>query len=124
MEFLGQVLIIVGVIIAVIGGIRLIIAAFRTNILWGLGCLIFMYPIMLLYTLLNWSAAKGPFLNNLAGIVLIIVGVSMAAPERWLERAYSERDSFLTLVKKDPIFDPLRDDPRFHDLRRRMNLKP
>ncbi len=123
MENLGRVLIIVGGIIAVIGGIRLIIAAFRTHILWGLGCL-FLIPIMLFYTLLNWSAAKGPFLNNLAGIVLMIVGVSMAAPERWLERAYSERDSFLTLVKEDPIFDPLRDDPRFQDLRRRMNLAP
>ncbi len=123
MENLGRVLIIVGGIIAVIGGIRLIIAAFRTHILWGLGGL-FIYPIMLLYTLLNWSAAKGPFLNNLAGIVLMIVGVSMAAPERWLERAYSERDSFLTLVKEDPIFDPLRDDPRFQDLLLRMNLEP
>jgi len=85
METLGQVLVIVGGIITVIGGIRLIIAAFRTNILWGLGCL-FIYPIMLLYTLLNWSAAKGPFLNNLAGIVLMIVGVSMAGPEGYMSR--------------------------------------
>ncbi len=85
METLGLVLIIVGGIIAVIGGIRLIIAAFRTNILWGLGGL-FIFPIMLFYTLLNWSAAKGPFLNNLAGIVLMIVGVSMAGPEGYMSR--------------------------------------
>jgi hypothetical protein len=80
MENLGLVLIIFGGIIAVIGGIRLIIAAFRTHMLWGLGGLFF-YPIMFLFTLLNWSDAKGPFLNNLAGIVLLIVGRSMAGPE-------------------------------------------
>ena len=43
---------------------------------------------------------------------------------RWLERAYSERDAFLTLVKEDPIFEPLHSDPRFQDLLRRMNLEP
>ena len=85
METLGQVLVIVGGITTVIGGIRLIIAAFRTKILWGLGCL-FMFPIMLLYTLLNWSAAKGPFLNYLAGIVLLIVGVAMAGPKVYMSR--------------------------------------
>ena len=42
----------------------------------------------------------------------------------WLERAYSERDSFLTLLKEDPIFEPLHSDPRFTDLLRRMNLEP
>ena len=85
MENLGRVLLIVGWIIAVIGGIRLIIAAFRTNILWGFGCF-FIFPIMYFYTLLNWSAAKGPFLNNLAGIVLMIVGISMAGPENYMSR--------------------------------------
>ncbi len=85
MENLGRVLIIVGWIVSVIGGIRLIIAAYRTHILWGLGGLFF-YPIMFLYTLLNWSAAKGPFLNNLAGIVFMIVGISMAGPENYMSR--------------------------------------
>ncbi len=43
---------------------------------------------------------------------------------RWLERAYSERDGFLPLVKEDPIFEPLHADPRFQELLRRMNLQP
>jgi len=42
---------------------------------------------------------------------------------RWLERAYQERD-IGPYVRADPLLDPLRDDPRFHDLLRRMNLEP
>ena len=40
----------------------------------------------------------------------------------WLEKAYGER--FLMHIKTDPAFDPLRSDPRFADLLRRMNLQP
>ncbi|UCC83992.1 MAG: tetratricopeptide repeat protein, partial [Gemmatimonadota bacterium] len=40
----------------------------------------------------------------------------------WLDRAYEERDPLLALTKHLLLFDPLRDDPRFQDLLRRMNL--
>ncbi|MGD2153202.1 MAG: tetratricopeptide repeat protein [Gemmatimonadales bacterium] len=40
----------------------------------------------------------------------------------WLERAYQEHDMLMTWLKLLPHFDPLRDDPRFQDLLRRMNL--
>ena len=42
----------------------------------------------------------------------------------WLTMAVDERYHGATLAKADPIFDPLRDDPRFQDLMRRMNLEP
>jgi len=42
----------------------------------------------------------------------------------WLERAYEERDGILVYLNAAPFFDPLRDDPRFQDLLRRMNLEP
>jgi len=40
----------------------------------------------------------------------------------WLEKAYEKRDGYIFLLKVHPLWDPLRDDPRFHDLLRRMNL--
>jgi tetratricopeptide (TPR) repeat protein len=43
----------------------------------------------------------------------------------WLEKAYEERSMTTgTAVQVNPVFDPLRSDPRFADLLRRMNLQP
>ena len=41
---------------------------------------------------------------------------------RWLDRAYSERASFMDGLKVTPAFDVLRSDPRFAALLERMHL--
>ncbi|HEY3123969.1 MAG TPA: protein kinase [Thermoanaerobaculia bacterium] len=40
----------------------------------------------------------------------------------WLDRAYEERSQFLVELKFEPILDPLRSDPRFEELVRRVGV--
>jgi TolB-like protein/Tfp pilus assembly protein PilF len=58
------------------------------------------------------------------GIALIHIGLGQNEQAiTWLERAYEHRGSLVILrLKVHPVFDPLREDPRFQDLLRRMNF--
>jgi tetratricopeptide (TPR) repeat protein len=40
----------------------------------------------------------------------------------WLEKAFQDRSSLLIWLKVEPLFDPLREEPRFQDLRRRVGV--
>jgi serine/threonine-protein kinase len=40
----------------------------------------------------------------------------------WFERAYREQSNILQFLKVHPFFDPVRNDPRFIDLQRRVGL--
>jgi tetratricopeptide (TPR) repeat protein len=42
----------------------------------------------------------------------------------WLEKAYEERFNRLAYLKVDALWDPLRSDPRFTDLLRRVGIPP
>ena len=57
----------------------------------------------------------------------IIAFISVALDDRdqafaWLEKGYQSRAGNLPWMKVEPKFDPLRSDPRFNDLLRRMGL--
>jgi adenylate cyclase len=40
----------------------------------------------------------------------------------WLEKAYAQHSNGLTALKVDPAYDPLRDNPHFRTLLRRVGL--
>jgi serine/threonine-protein kinase len=56
----------------------------------------------------------------LAGIYAALGDKDQAFAE--LERSFSERDCYLGRISVDPMMDPLRGDPRFKSLLKRMNL--
>ncbi len=58
-------------------------------------------------------------------IVMAMINIALGENDRafeWLEKAFDERAWQLGFLKVEPIFDPLRKDPRFTDLMRRANL--
>ena len=42
---------------------------------------------------------------------------------RWLQAAYEERSEWLPFLAPSPIFDPLRPDPRFSALMRKVGIE-
>lgn len=58
-----------------------------------------------------------------AALVNVYIGLGEKdAAFVWLEKAYQERSNFIAYLKVFPILDPLRSDPRFADLVRRVGL--
>lgn len=56
----------------IIGGIGLLIAAFRTGVIWGVAVL-FIAPVAVIYLIVHWQDAKGPFKLQLIGVIVIAV---------------------------------------------------
>ena len=59
------------------------------------------------------------------GLLLACVSLGLDEHDQaisWLQEAAEERDGLMALVNTLPVFGPLRSDPRFQDLLRRMNF--
>jgi len=65
----------------------------------------------------EWGARNPTFIAT----VYAYLGEKDKAFE-WLQKAYDQRDIFIFQLKVEPGYDPLRSDPRFQDLFRRMNF--
>jgi TolB-like protein/Tfp pilus assembly protein PilF len=66
--------------------------------------------------------SKNAYVSPLS-IAQLCVGLGLKEEAfEWLETAYKIRDGNLCLLKVWPIWDPLRSDPRFQDLLRRLNF--
>ena len=68
-----EALAVIGLALIVIGGIWMIVVAFKTSIGWGIGCLV-IPPVSLVFLFKYWDESKTPFFMQLAGIALLVVG--------------------------------------------------
>jgi TolB-like protein/Tfp pilus assembly protein PilF len=56
-------------------------------------------------------------------IVFIYIGLGEKDKAfEWLEKTYKEHEAYLDLLQVEPMYDPLRSDPRFKDLLKKMNF--
>ena len=69
----------IGIVVVLIGGIWLLIKAFEKNVWWGLGCFFFA-PVSLAFVAMYWKKAWQPFMVQVIGVLLIVLGFSAAIP--------------------------------------------
>lgn len=63
-----------GLALSVIGGLWIVVNAFRESVLWGLGSLLI--PLVaLIFAVMNFSANKIPLLICVIGAVLTVMGM-------------------------------------------------
>jgi hypothetical protein len=67
----------VGVIVSLVGGVWLIILAFRESLLWGLAAL-FVPFAALAFAIMYWTEAKRPFYISLVGTALTMLAAFVA----------------------------------------------
>jgi len=71
---------------------------------------------------LQERAKRGEYVLPL-GIAWIYIGLGDKDQAFvWLDKSFAERSDGMREIKTNPIYDPLRSDPRFTDLLRRMRL--
>ena len=63
-----------GLVLVLIGGVFFILAAFRTSLLWGLAVL-FLPVVPLIFLIVHWHRAKGPFVIQLYGLAFVAISV-------------------------------------------------
>ena len=71
---MGVILVIFGAIIFLVGWIMTLVAAFGTNVFWGLGCLLCYAIVGPIFVIMNWAEAKKAFLVQLVGLALAVTG--------------------------------------------------
>ena len=88
---------------------------------WGLGLAGRRHEVLTILGKLERRRTQEYF----SGFLMALVSVGLGERDQaisWLEKAAEERDWMLTFLNRCPEVDPLRADPRFHALLRRMNF--
>lgn len=87
-----------GLGVFILGGIGFLIAAFRTSILWGLAVL-FIAPVAIIYLIVHWQDAKGPFKMQMFGFLIMAVFAYMSGG---VESVTSVSSSFYSTIFSEP----------------------
>lgn len=77
MSAVGMLLVAIGSIVMLIFGVILLVKAFQTSILWGLGY-IFVPFVALVFVIMHWDDTKKPFLYTLLGAVIFGIGMALS----------------------------------------------
>jgi hypothetical protein len=77
---MGMILMVVGGLVCLYGLVVMLINAFKTSMLWGLGSL-FVPFVLLVFVIMNWSSNMKPFLIYIGGFVLLFAGAAMSGPD-------------------------------------------
>ena len=77
---MGIALAVVGFILALIGGIIILIAAFQESVLWGLGMLL-VPAVGLVFVFTHWQETKKAFLLEVVGTGLFIAGLMLGGSQ-------------------------------------------
>jgi len=73
----------------------------------------------------RWRRSYGDSHFNLAMLAYIYGRSGRQVEARQaLDKAYTQHSNHMTSLKVEPVWDSLRDDPRFKDLMRRVGLAP
>lgn len=63
-----------GIVLLLVGGLFFLVAAFRESILWGLAVM-FLPVVPLIFLIVHWHRAKGPFFLQLYGLGFVLLAV-------------------------------------------------
>jgi len=84
---MAEALIILGSLIAFVGGLWLLVVIFQESILWGIRSILL--PLVpLIFVILHWDVSKKPLLIQVVGGVIAIVGVLMLSSSNWSAPAH------------------------------------
>lgn len=66
-----------------VGGIMMLIEAFRESILWGIACLL-LPVVSLFFLIVHWNVAKKGFFVQLIGLAVLVLAALVApGSHRW-----------------------------------------
>lgn len=80
MAIVGLALVVIGGILSLAGAIWFLVVAFQESVLWGLGCF-FCGIVQLIFLFSNFDKAGKPFMVEVGGLVLVIIGSAISGQQ-------------------------------------------